>query len=72
MVVVEGMMIEDVEEARMRAVAENFCRESLAIMDGSAEAGIRRIGTERFDQLVDTEYEILASITGKKANNRRR
>lgn len=35
-----------------REKAEKFCREQLAIMDGSFEAGIKRIGTERFEKMV--------------------
>lgn len=33
-------------------IADKYAREQLANMDGTTEAGIRRIGTERFDELV--------------------
>ena len=42
-----------------RAVAEKYCREQLAIMDGTAEAGIRRIGTEGFENMVSQIVKIM-------------
>jgi hypothetical protein len=40
------------EEARIRKVATKYCEEQLTIMDGSLEAAMKRIGTERFEKLV--------------------
>lgn len=34
-------------------IAEEYCKRQLEIMDGSAEAGIKRLGTERFERFVD-------------------
>jgi hypothetical protein len=40
------------EHDAMLSKAIEYCRKQLAIMDGSAEAGIKRIGTERFEKMV--------------------
>jgi hypothetical protein len=48
-----------------RKIADEYCRKQLATMDGSAEAGIKRIGTERFDGLVK---EIMRATWGKRGD----
>jgi hypothetical protein len=32
--------------------ARKYCEEQVAIMDGSLEAGLKRLGTERFENMV--------------------
>lgn len=42
-----------VEEAALaRSVAVEYCEKQLTIMDGSLEAAMKRIGTERFEKLI--------------------
>jgi hypothetical protein len=48
-----------------REIAELFCREQLAIMDGSLEAGMKRIGTERFEEMVRDVIRALPSLETK-------
>jgi hypothetical protein len=40
------------DEIKRRAIAEKYVRDCLAIMDGSAEAGIARIGWSGFEHTV--------------------
>lgn len=46
------------KEARQH-IAEKYVRDCLAIMDGTAEAGIARIGTARFDKTVRDVIKVL-------------
>lgn len=45
-----------------REVADKFARDSLKISDGSAKAGIARIGRQQFDRTVDRLVEILLQM----------
>jgi hypothetical protein len=42
-----------------KATAENYVRNCLAIMDGSAAAGIARIGSERYEQTIADVLAVL-------------
>lgn len=44
--------IKEISKETMQ-LAEKYAREQLAVMDGSADAGIKRIGTERFGKMVE-------------------
>lgn len=48
--------------AEVLRIADRYAREQLANMDGTTEAGIRRIGTERFDDLVQKLAKDLQKI----------
>ena len=45
------------------AIAEKYCREQLTIMDGNLKAGMRRIGTEHFDEMVREAAKALPKIS---------
>lgn len=45
-------------EAR-RCIAEQYVRDQLAVMDGSVEAGLARIGRERFNQTIEAVMKAL-------------
>lgn len=42
-----------------KALAENYVRNCLAIMDGSANAGISRIGTTKYEQTIADVLAVL-------------
>lgn len=46
-----------------REIAEQFAREQLAIMDGSFEVALKRIGTERYEKLVQDILKALPQRT---------
>jgi len=46
-----------------REIAEKYCREQLVVLDGSFEAAIQRIGTERFEKMIK---EVEKSLPRKK------
>ena len=48
---------------RLHTIAEEYVRKQLAVMDGSAKAGIRRIGTDRFSKIVADVEKTLAEMT---------
>ena len=45
------------------AKAWEYCHDQLEIMDGSFEAGIARIGTERFEAMVKKVAETMRELT---------
>lgn len=54
-------------ELDTRKLADKYVREQLAIMDGSAEAGIRRIGTTAFNKTVDDVLKTFKKIKSTKS-----
>jgi hypothetical protein len=49
---------------RREKIAEQFVRDQLTIMDGSLEAGMLRIGTERFKQIV---YSVIQALPAPRS-----
>jgi hypothetical protein len=43
-------------------LADEYCRAQLEIVDGTAENGIKRIGTERFETLIRQVAKTLAEL----------
>jgi hypothetical protein len=54
----------------IRQQAEKYVRDMLAILDGSTEAGIRRIGTERFEKIVNDVLNTLPKGDRKMTENK--
>jgi len=55
-----------------REIAERYCQEQLAIMDGSFEAALQRIGTERFEELVKEIEKTFARMRGDRQKRGRK
>ena len=45
-----------------REIAEEYVRKCLAIMDGSAEEGIKRIGTTRYEETIKSVIKVLPEL----------
>jgi hypothetical protein len=43
-------------------VAEEYIRKQLSNMDGSADAGIKRIGTTQFEETIQTIAQIMTKV----------
>src|SRR5438094_141801 len=59
----ETRMSDQIADTERREIAEKYCREQLAVMDGSTEAGLKRIGTERFEKLVQ---DVMKALPAKR------
>jgi hypothetical protein len=58
-----------IERDSKRPIAEKYVRDCLEIMDGSAEAGIQRIGLEQFKRTIE---EVLDTLPGQSRCQRRK
>jgi hypothetical protein len=54
------------QEVNYREIAEKYCREQLTVMDGSFEAALRRIGTERFEKMIQDVEKALPKYAPPK------
>jgi hypothetical protein len=60
---------EKVDIRTTREIARDYVRSQFVIMEGSAEAGIRRIGIERYERII-TEVQKILEKTKQITNDR--